>query len=490
MTDALLPLAAAGPLGAAALLAWLPRSAGLRTGVLFAVLTAALGWSCALLAATGEGAVLTHTVGGWPGGLVITFAADAFSSLMLVTTSLLILACTGHAAASGHTRQRHFASLVLVLTGGVHGALLTADLFNLFVFLEVMLVPSYALLSVFGGRSRIAAGRLYLTVSLLASTLLLAGVAAVYALTGTVNTGALAGAAREAPAVAVAGAAVLLALFVKAAVVPVHGWLANTYPYTSPAVSALFSGVQTKVAIYVVYRVYAVLYDGDTRYLWLGLVVFTVTMVVGVLGAVGEKTTRSILSFHMISQIGYILLGVALFGAAGLAAGIFYMLHNMVVKASLFLSTGAVETVHSTGRLDRLGGLGRREPVLAFLFIASAFSLAGLPPLSGFVAKFVLVQATVAEQQYVVATVAVVVSLLTLMSMAKIWNGVFWDRAERSGDDSEAPRVPVSLLLAPALLTAVTLAVGVFPGPVLQWCETAAEGLANTDSYAAEVSRR
>jgi multicomponent Na+:H+ antiporter subunit D len=160
-------------------------------------------------------------------------------------------------------------------------------------------------------------------------------------------------------------------------------------------------------------------------------------MLLGVLGAVGEGTSRSILVFHMVSQIGYILLGVALFTELGLMAGIFYLIHHMVVKASLFLSTGAVEHVHGTGRLDRLGGLARREPLLALAFLGAALSLAGLPPFSGFVAKLTLVAAAFDAGQWLVAAVAIGVSLITLMSMLKIWGSVFWGRDAASGPEAD-----------------------------------------------------
>ncbi|GMA32993.1 proton-conducting transporter membrane subunit [Litorihabitans aurantiacus] len=274
--------------------------------------------------------------------------------------------------------------------------------------------------------------RLYVTVNLLTSTIFLAGVAFVYGVAGTVNLAELAGAAAESDAVAIATAVCLFALSIKAAVVPVHGWLARAYPATSPTVTAMFSGLHTKVAIYAIYRIYAVVFDGDERYLWIGVVAFSLTMAVGVLGAVGESTTRSILAFHMVSQIGYILMGVALFGPAGLTAGIFYLLHHMIVKASLFLSTGAIEVRYGTGALDRLGGMARREPWVAVAFFAAALSLAGLPPFSGFVAKLSLMVAGVEAGQVAAVVVMVVVSLVTLLSMLKIWRGVFWGRCRPS----------------------------------------------------------
>ena len=524
MSSAMLPLLVAVPVLAAALLVLVPEQRLINRLVLLGVLAGSLVGGVVLVVRSTDGSTLAHAVGLWPAGVAIPFAADMLTALMLTVTGLLTLTCSGFAMASGFAERSFFAPLVLVLTAGVNGALLTADLFNLFVFIEVMLLPSYALFVLAApGRaklSRIAGARLYVTVNLLTSTIFLAGVAFVYGVTGTVNLAELAGAARESEAVAVAVAVCLFALSIKAAVVPVHGWLARAYPATSPTVTALFSGLHTKVAIYAIYRIYAVVFDGDERYLWIGVVAFCLTMAVGVLGAVGESTTRSILSFHMVSQIGYILMGVALFGAAGLTAGIFYLLHHMIVKASLFLSTGAIEVRYGTGALDRLGGMAKREPWVAVAFFAAALSLAGLPPFSGFVAKLSLMTAGIEVGQVAAVVVMVLVSLVTLLSMLKIWSGVFWGATPPELDRATAPssariaatgeetgtvltrvsprqlahgpadpkrRVGWALLAPGLLLAAVTLGLGVGGEGLLGLAQTAAAGLLDSTGFVEAV---
>jgi multicomponent Na+:H+ antiporter subunit D len=249
-----------------------------------------------------------------------------------------------------------------------------------------------------------------------------------------------------------------------------------------------------------------VVFGGESSLLWVGLVLFSATMLIGVLGAVGENTTRSILVFHMVSQIGYILLGVALFTELGLMAGIFYLIHHMVVKASLFLSTGAVEHVHGTGRLDRLSGLARREPLLALAFLGAALSLAGLPPFSGFVAKLTLVAAAFGDGQWVVAAVAIAVSLITLMSMLKIWGSVFWGPdpgpgsepgegppADRGATATVAPaatKIRAGLVLPAVALTGVTLCVGLGAQVLLDLSSQAAAHLLDTSTYVEAVTNR
>lgn len=524
----LLPLLVAIPLFVGALAVSLRKARTARHWLSLSTLTAVFATAIVLVVATSDGTVIAHQVGLWDHGIAIPFVADAFSSLMLMITSLLAVSSVLFAMGTHEARARFYHPFVLVLMAGVAGALLTGDIFNLFVFVEVMLLPSYGLLSMMGAKLGSYGARIYVTLNLFASTLLLAGVGLVYATAGTVNIAELQGAASESPAVAIAGGVMLSALAIKASVVPVHGWLTRTYPMTSPSVTALFSGIHTKVAIYAIYRLYAYLFDGDQRFLWVALLLTSLTMLVGVLGAVGETTTRSILVFHMVSQIGYILIGVGLFTVLGLTAAIFYLLHHMVVKASLFLSTGAIEETYGTGELSQLGGLLKRDPWVAAIFMVAALSLAGMPPFSGFVAKFTIIQATLELHHYGVAIVAVMVSVLTLLSMLKIWTGVFMGsepedlevksrqrqlflhgkrylrvqadtgRRLRAGLPTTSVAevvagrsrltVPVPLVLPAALLAVVTIFFGVGAELLMSLSETAALNLLNPDLYVEAVT--
>ena len=525
----LLPLLAGIPLLLGGLGAALRKSKRARHVISLGTLIAMFGFSVVLVAVTHDGTVLAHQVGFWDYGVSIPFVVDALNSLVLMIITILAITSVLFAMATHEARARFYHPFVLVLMAGVAGALMTGDIFNLFVFIEVMLLPSYGLLATMGAKLGAHGARIYVTVNLLASTLLLAGVGLIYATAGTVNLAELHGAAAEDPAVAVAGAVVLTAISIKAAVVPVHGWLTRTYPMTSPAITALFSGIHTKVAIYAIYRIYSLLFDGDERFLWIALLVTSLTMLIGVLGAIGEKTTRSILVFHMISQIGYILIAVGLFTGLGLTAGIFYLLHHMIVKASLFLSTGAIEETYGTGEIDRLGGMAKREPLVAVTFMIAALSLAGLPPFSGFVAKFSIIQATLELSHYWVAAVAVVVSVFTLLSMLKIWTGVFMGtepknleeraltyqermhgkrylRVQAQADNptltvgpptatmsavlsgERAVKVPLKLIMPGIILAGITLFFGLGAEVLMTLSETAAENLLNPEGYVEAVS--
>jgi multicomponent Na+:H+ antiporter subunit D len=482
-----LPLLLAGPVLAAGVVALL-SSRLLRQVVSAVSVTAVLTFALALVWTTKDGVVVVEQVAGWPSGVSITYAADLLSALMLTLTAVLVLCCLAFAAAHGDDADRLFLPLVLTLSGGVFGALVTADLFNLFVCIEVALIPSYVLMTRSADRLAVGSARLYLTVNLLGSTTYLLGVGLLYGVAGTVNVGQLAGVAHTSGEAMLAVSIVLVALAVKAAVVPVHGWLPRTYPAPSPAVTALFSGLLTKVGVYALFRVYSVTLGGDDPWSIL-LIVAVVSMVVGVLGALGETTMRGILAFHMVSQVGYVLVGLSLGTVAGVAAAVFYLLTYSVVKTSLFLTAGAVESVAGTGRLTELGGLVRRRPLYGIAFLASALSLIGIPPFVGFIAKYGLVAASVDDQQYVAAAAAVGVSFFTLLSMMKVWNGVFW--GEQSGEprtEHEPLSAGLGLVIPGLVLATAALVIGLFPEPLLSLADQAARGLVDPTVYVTAVS--
>jgi multicomponent Na+:H+ antiporter subunit D len=424
LMEALLPLFVGAPLLLGGILFVVPRLSPLQGILAMGTLLAVLAGSISLLVVTSSGTVLAHQVSLWPEGIAIPFVADAFSALILTAAALVAVIGFQYMLASGESRSPSIPALVLILIGGVSGALLTADLFNLFVFIEVMLLPSYGLLIFLSRRGDMAASRLYVVVNLLASTLFLAGVGLIYAVQGSVNLAVLAGAGDD-PATAIATAMCLSAIAVKAAVFPVHGWLSRAYASASPAVAALFSGLHTKVAVYVVYRISAVIFEGDSFWMTAILVVASLTLVVGAFAALGEKDMRSLLLFQMVSGIGFILIGVALFTSEGLTAGIIYMVHHMIVMGSLLLVASAIEHTYGSSLLDRVAGLRTREHLVTAVFVIGSLSLVGLPPFSGFVAKYALVLASADAGAVIIAGLLIVVSLFVLMAMMKVWASMF-----------------------------------------------------------------
>jgi multicomponent Na+:H+ antiporter subunit D len=445
---ALLSLPLALPLGAAAVGFLLRDHRGAQRALSGVTLAALFGLAIGLVGVTRDGAAVAAGFGVWPRGLTIVWAADGLSALMVTIATTMAIACVAFAMARGEDRHPLFHPMVLALLAGVLGSFLTADLFNLFVTFEVMLIASYVLLTLRGGARQVRAGAIYVGVNLLASTLFLLGIALLYGVAGTVDLSALAGVVLEVPGARVGATVVAVAIAVKASLVPMHAWLPRAYVEAGPAVTALFSGLLTKAGVYVLYRLMSVVFAGDPSVRPTIVALALLTMVIGVLGAVGRGDVRGILAFHMVSQVGYLVLPLGLWTVAGVTAGLVYLLQYIAVKGALFLAVGAVETLTGTGRLQELGGMVRTRPVLAVGFLLPALALAGIPPTSGFVGKLLLLLAAIEVEAWLAAFLIVLVSLFTLLSMVKIWNGVFW--GELTVRVTREPTVLPSGIVVPA----------------------------------------
>ena len=330
----------------------------------------------------------------------------------------------------------------------------------------------------------------YVVIGLLASTLFITAVGLVYAATGTVNFALLATAMDGVPT-GIRNALGLLLLVVfglKAAIFPLFQWLPDSYPAAASPVTALFAGLLTKVGVYAIIRTQTLFFPTGGQASVVLLVLAALTMTVGVLGAIAQNDIKRILSFHIISQIGYMIFGLGLFTLAGIAGAVLYIVHHIVVKTTLFLVGGIIEERTGTGALDRLGGLVHTAPAVATLFLLPALSLAGIPPFSGFVAKLSLAQSGFAVDQWWVTGVALAVGLLTLFSMTKIWNGVFWgDPEEPSVLPDQAGSTPWLMTAATSTLVAVSLLFVVVAGPLYAFSERAAAVLLERDAYVSAV---
>ncbi len=429
--------------------------------------------------------------GGWPAPLGITLVADRLSSIMLAIASIMLLSVLVYAIGQPGAERNHvgFQSVYLILAAGVGASFLTGDLFTLFVAFEMMLTASYVLITLGARRDQVRAGMTYVVISLLASALLLSALALIYSATGTVNMADLSlRMAEVSPTLRSSFALFLLMIFgIKAGLFPLFFWLPVAYPTAPSAVTAIFAGLLTKVGVYAIIRTQTLLFPPESRPQTLILWIAGLTMVIGVLGAIAQADVKRILSFHIVSQIGYMVMGLGLFTLAGIAGAIFYIIHHIVVKTTLFLTGGLIEHVGGSGRLSRVGQLARSAPVVAVLFLVPALSLAGVPPLSGFVAKFGLVDAGLADARYWLVAAAIVVSLLTLFSMTKIWAGAFWSPAEEEPDGAVHPVGRLGgppLMIAPtAALAALSLAIALFAGPLYSLSERAAADLLDPSTY-------
>ncbi|NBC18695.1 MAG: Na+/H+ antiporter subunit D [Bacteroidetes bacterium] len=429
-------------------------------------------------------------VGGWTAPFGITLVADLLGAVMVLITAVVGLAVAVYGLGSiDATRERfYYHPLYQLLLMGVCGAFLTGDLFNLYVWFEVLLIASFVLLVLGNDRAQVRGAVTYVIINLVASLCFLAGVGLLYGLTGTLNMAdlSLRLAEVDAPGLVTAIAMLFVIAFgVKAAVFPLFFWLPASYHTPPIAVAAVFAGLLTKVGVYAFLRVFTLLFHHDVGVTHtLLLVVAGLTMVTGVLGAAAQQDVRKILSFHIISQIGYMIMGLALFTPLALVGAIFYIVHHIIVKANLFLVAGVAERIVGSFDLKHLGGLYKAHPWLAILFIIPAFSLAGFPPLSGFWAKLILIKAGLDVGAYVIVGVALVVGLLTLFSMTKIWNGAFWTPLAEGLALRPARRRGVMLMVGPVTVLAVlTLVIGLWAEPFFQFATEAAATLLDRTEY-------
>ena len=485
---ALIALPAILPL-ALALAAWLTRHtpslsrALLITGTgLLLVATVGL-----FLAVREAGMPLRLDFGAWEKPVGISFQVDLLSSILVVVSAIVAFAGALFAASEiGRlVWAKGYGTFYFLLLAGINGAFLTNDLFNLFVWFEVMLMSSFAML-VLGRRRHVFEGATqYVVINMVSSFFFLAGLGILYGKTGHLNLDELATrlvASGNDPVILSSAALLLLAFGIKAGVFPLYFWLPPAYPNTGFATAAVFGGLLTKVGVYALFRVFGGSFgflSGFTTdlILWVGVA----TMITGVLGAASQFHVRRILSFHIVSQIGYIILGLGLFTQGAIAAAIFYTVHHIFVKTNLFLAAGAIALTGRSEELGRLGGILKASPLLAFLFLIPALSLGGIPPLSGFFAKFLLLRETLRAEAWAVAAIALIVGIATLFSMVKIWGEAFWK-------DSPRPTGPLrhrpAQLVPVTALGLLTILIGLFPGPLFELAnEAARQLLASNPAY-------
>ena len=490
--SSLLPLAIVLPLTGAALslLAIQWRAAQRAISIISAAGTTAI--SVAILIGVDRNGTEVSSIGGWRADIAINLVADRFAALMLTISSTMLLAVLLYALGqrADDERSRWYHPAYMALTAGVCGAFLAGDLFNLFVWFEVLLIASYVLLTLEGNDGQIRAGTTYVVLNVIESFVLVTGVALIFAATGTLNMAMLPERLAELPDGIRLGLNLLLliAFGLKAAVFPLFSWLPDSYPVAPSPVSAVFAGLLTKVGVYAIIRTQTLLFPDTNRTLL--LVIAGLTMVIGVLGAIAQSDMKRILSFHIISQIGYMIMGLALGGVAAISATIFYMVHHIPVKTSLFLVEGIIERETGSSTLGRVSGLARRSGPLAVLFLIPAFSLAGLPPFSGFLGKTAVVTEGLDQRSWWIVGAALAVSIMTLVSMLKIWSGAFWGAPEPAPIEGEHAGILHKHPMMGAVTTAVvtlTLLIAVFAGPLYRFCERAATDVTDAASYSTAV---
>lgn len=520
MTAVLVPLVVLLPLLGAASALILGRHRRAQIAVSLGVLSAVTVIAAVLLVAVDTTGPAVVYVGGWDAPWGITLVVDRLSAIMLVISAIMLLVVLVYSVGQGIADQHRetpvsiFHPSYLILSAGVFNAFIAGDLFNLYVGFEILLSASYVLLTLGGTGERIRAGVTYIIVSLVSSLFFLSAIALVYGATGTVNIAQLSVRLAELPdsVQLMLHLLLLIAFGIKAAVFPLSFWLPDSYPTAPAPVTAVFAGLLTKVGVYAIIRTETVMFvESDVAVLL--MVIGALTMLIGILGALTQADIKRLLSFTLVSHIGYMIFGIALGSQLGYAATIYYVVHHITVQTTLFLTTGLIERFGGATSINRLAGLLKASPLLGVLFFIPALNLGGIPPFSGFLGKTGLFLAGAegaadapgtAWLIWVVIGVGALTSLITLYALTRFWNMAFWrGRSELEGYESvllgsvlEAPEgatvtatrtTPVLMVVATSALVMLTICLTVFAGPMFDLAGRAAENLLDAGVYVSTV---
>ncbi|WKD58197.1 Na(+)/H(+) antiporter subunit D [Corynebacterium capitovis DSM 44611] len=511
----LIPLMVIGPAIAAAVILVAGKAVTFQRTVAFVVLLALAASAGTLLLIADVCGIQTVQLGGWDAPVGITLVVDRLSGIVLLVSAIVLFAVMWYGISQGlrdgddDDPVAVFLPTYMLLSMGVNLAFVAGDLFNLYVGFEIFLVASYILLTLGASPARVRSGISYVMVSLASSMIFIIALALVYASVGTMNMAQIGMRMEGIPAGTRAAifATLLVAFGIKAAVFPLDAWLPDSYPTAASLVTAVFAGLLTKVGVYSIIRMRLTIFtDGalDTLLMWVALA----TMIVGILGALAQTEIKRLVSFTLVSHIGYMIFGVALGTVDGMSGAIFYAVHHILVQTSLFLVIGLIERQAGTSQMRRLGSLLYTAPAIAVLYFIPALNLGGIPPFSGFLGKIMLLEAGANEGSWlswVLIAGAVVTSLLTLYVMVLVWSkGFLRDRADAPEGEFALARpsalsdvhetvpvaerddvgtLPVGMLLSTSTLVAASLAITVLAGPISAITDRAAESASDSAVY-------
>ena len=437
--------------------------------------------------------VLVYKVGMWIPPIGISMVLDGLSAFLLVTVNLIAFAIMAYSAnyMEKYTEKWNFYTLFLLMLAGMEGVVITGDIFNLFVFLEIASVASYALVAYGTEAEELEASFKYLVMSSVGSLFVLLGIAFLYGYTSTLNMADMAmtlagkGPGRIIPFV---GTLFIMGFGLKAALVPFHAWLPDAHPSAPAPVSAMLSGVLIKaLGVYTLMRIFFNIFGVTPTVLSVLMLMGAISMIVGVLLAIGQWDLKRLLAYHSISQIGYVVLGLGIGTPLGILGGLFHLFNHSVFKSLLFLNSGAVEYAAGTRDLKEMGGLKKEMPVTADTSMIASMSIAGIPPFNGFWSKLFIIIAAIEAHHFVYAALAVIASILTLASFMKVQRYAFFGKAYK--EDRDVKEAPVFMRLSMMMLAAVCiiggiLAIGAYSGYLL---DGARNVLLNGTNYANAV---
>lgn len=437
--------------------------------------------------------VLIYNVGAWKPPIGITLVLDGLAAFMLVTVNLVASLISIYAInyMEKFTSKWKFYTLFLLMLGGMNGVIVTGDIFNLFVFLEIASVASYALVAFGTERHELEAAFKYAVMSTVGSLFILIGIVFLYSYTSTLNMADMANVLQQKGFTDIGVMVSVLFIMgfgLKAALVPFHAWLPDAHPSAPAPISAMLSGVLIKsLGIYTLCRIFFNVFGVTTNILSILMFLGTLSMVIGVFLAIGQWDFKRLLAYHSISQIGYVILGIGLGTPLGILGGLFHLFNHSIFKSLLFLNSGAVEYATGTRNLKEMGGLSNQMPLTSRTTLIASMSIAGIPPFNGFWSKLIIIIAAVEAGRYGYAFWAVLASILTLASFMKIMKYVYYGTLNEKW--RKVKEVPIFMKLSMLILALICIVSGMLLLPVAKeiFLTPALQSLSEGTSYAAKI---
>lgn len=450
-----------------------------------------------LLFSVHDNGILTLNASNWEAPYGIVFVADLLSATLVLLTSIAALAVSFFSS-TGLNRQRMrygYFPIFHFLIMGLNGAFLTGDIFNLYVWFEVIIISSFVLMTLGGRKAQLEGAVKYMAMNILASTFFLTGIGILYGITGSLNMADLSIKIQQVQnqwLVGITACFFIIGFGIKSAVFPLYYWLPSSYHTPPSAVAATFGGLLTKVGIYAMIRVFSLIFIPDDFTKNLLMVTAVLTIVIGSFGAIIKTNIRRLFSYLIVCHIGFMIGGIGMFTKVALMGTIFYLIHDIMVKTNLFLIAGVIRQLRGTMNMLSLGGLYTHYPKISLLFALVLFSLVGIPPLSGFWPKIYLFDAAFSQGQLPFAIALILGSFITLYVIARMWSEVFWkdSPSDIEVEDKFAP-LPlfrkILLILPVGLLCGVTLFIGLNAEVIIQLVDTISDQLLDTTPYVEAV---
>ena len=437
---------------------------------------------------------LVVQVGNWEAPFGITFISDTLSAVMVLLTAIVSLAVGIYSTAAlneSRIKYGYFFTFHFLIMG-LLGAFLTGDIFNLYVWFEVVIISSFILLTVGGKKMQMEGAIKYVTMNMLASVIFLTAIGILYGITGTLNIADLAlkvESIENKGLVTVTSLLFFVGFGIKSAVFPLYFWLPSSYHTPPSAIAAIFGGLLTKMGIYALFRVFTVIFTPDSFTLSLFVIVAILTMLTGAFGTVNKRNIRRILSYLIVCHIGYLIAGLGLYTKLAFTGAVFYLIHDIIVKSNVFMIVGVIYKVRETVDIQRLGGMLKDYPKFSFVVALVLFSLVGIPPLSGFWPKILLFQEAFRAKEYLLLATLILASFVTLYVIAKVWIEVFWKDSPKPLTDEMDRFTPFGLggkiaLITPIIgLAFVSLYIGLNANAVFEVVEKIANEMSDKTLY-------